>query len=241
MLEGDADIASVATLLSDETRASMLAMLANGHALPAGELARTAGVSAGTASEHLAKLTQAGWLSVEKNGRHRYYRISRPEVLQVVESLAGMATVRPVHSLHGSRVSKALRLARTCYDHLAGRVGVAVFESLQREGGIARVDGQWTVRADAAIYRELGLPAAALRGTGRRPPVRACLDWSERRHHLAGTLGAVMLRHLGDQGWCTRAPNDRSVAVTEAGWSGLRDQLGIEKEDLLAGEPLSGT
>ena len=239
MLEGDADIAAVATLLSDETRASMLATLANGLALPAGELARSAGVSAGTASEHLAKLTQAGWLSVEKNGRHRYYRIRRPEILQVVESLAGMATVRPVHSLHGSRISKALRLARTCYDHLASSVGVAVFETVHQQGGIERVEGEWTVRPGAAVYARLGLPPTALAGTGRRPPVRACLDWSQRRHHLAGALGSTMLRHMSDQGWCVRTPGDRSVTITEEGWSALHDRLGIARADLLPDEDRS--
>jgi DNA-binding transcriptional ArsR family regulator len=231
MQEGDADIASVATLLSDETRASMLAVLANGLALPAGELARSAGVSAGTASEHLSKLTQAGWLSVEKNGRHRYYRISRPEVLEVVES---MAATRPVRSLQGSRVSKALRLARTCYDHLAGSVGVRVFETLRQQGGIAQADGDWIVRTEAPVFAQLGLARSALTRTGHRPPVRACLDWSERRHHLAGALGAAMFEHMTEQGWCERTPGDRSVIITEEGWAALSTGLGISKEEVLA-------
>lgn len=234
MHEGDADIASVATLLSDETRASMLAVLANGLPLPAGELARSAGVSAATASEHLSKLLQAGWLSMEKNGRHRYYRISRPEVLEVVESMAGMARIRPVHSLHGSRASKALRLARTCYDHLAGSVGVTVFERLHQQGGIARVGGDWTVRMDAPVFMALGLPASTMAHPGKRPPIRACLDWSERRHHLAGALGAAMFSYMTDQGWCERTPGDRSVTITEQGWSALSDNLGISKEAVLA-------
>lgn len=234
MREGDADIASVATLLSDDTRASMLAVLANGLAQPAGELARSAGVSAATASEHLAKLTEAGWLSVEKNGRHRYYRITRPEVLEIVESLAGMAQIRPVRSLQGSRASKALRLARTCYDHLAGSVGVTVFERLQQQGGIAQVAGDWTVRTDAPVFLSLGLPVSGVVRPGKRPPVRACLDWSERRHHLAGALGAVMFSYMTEQGWCERTPGDRSVIITEEGWSALGTGLGISKETVLA-------
>jgi DNA-binding transcriptional ArsR family regulator len=231
--EGDADIASVASLLADRTRASMLTALANGLALPSGELARSAGVSAGTASEHLSKLTAVGWLSVEQHGRHRYYRISRPEVLAVVESLANMAPVQPVQSLRGARISKALRLARTCYDHLAGTVGVAVFEGLRDQGGITVTDGDWTVNRNARVFADIGLltlPTTA----GRRPQARACLDWSERRHHLAGALGAVVLRHLTEQGWCERTQGNRSVTVTKAGWAGLDTTLGISREKLLA-------
>lgn len=234
MHEGDADIAAVATLLSDESRASMLAVLANGLALPAGELARSAGVSAGTASEHLSKLIQAGWLSVEKNGRHRYYRISRPEVLEVVESMAGVAAIRPVRSLQGSRVSKALRLARTCYDHLAGSVAVTVFDIMCTRGGITQSNGNWVVQADATVFAQLGLPDSALVRSGPRPAVRACLDWSERRHHLAGALGARVLEHVVEQGWCERSHGDRSVSVTDAGWTALDTRLGISKQAVLA-------
>jgi DNA-binding transcriptional ArsR family regulator len=134
LTEGDVNIAAVAALLADQTRARMLAALAGGVALPAGELARSAGVSAGTASQHLAKLVAAGWLAVERQGRHRYYRIDRQDVLNVVESLAKVAPVREVHSLRGARLSDSLRLARTCYDHLAGAVGVAVFDALNDRG-----------------------------------------------------------------------------------------------------------
>jgi DNA-binding transcriptional ArsR family regulator len=230
MHEGDADIAQVATLLADETRASLLAVLADGLALPAGELARSAGVRAATASEQLSELTQAGWLSMEKYGRHRYYRISRPEVFEMVESMAGMAATRPVRSLQGSRVSKALRLARTCYDHLAGSVGVTVFDALRRQGGVAQVDGDWIVRGEAPVFAEFGLPRSAVIRTGPRRPVRACLDWTERRHHLAGALGAAVFEHMIEQSWCERTPGDRSVTITEVGWTALNLRLGISKE-----------
>lgn len=151
----------------------------------------------------------------------------------VVESLANMAPVQPVQSLRGARISKALRLARTCYDHLAGTVGVAVFEGLRDQGGITVTDGDWTVNRNARVFADIGLltlPTTA----GRRPQARACLDWSERRHHLAGALGAVVLRHLTEQGWCERTQGNRSVTVTKAGWAGLDTTLGISREKLLA-------
>lgn len=233
MNEGDVDIATVAGLLADRTRASMLAALGGGVALPAGELARAAGVSAGTASVHLSKLSSAGWLTVEQHGRHRYYRIDRPDVLSVVESMAKVAPVVPVKSLRGARISKALRLARTCYDHMAGAVGVAVFEGLRNQGAIQPREGNWQVNRDARVFAEAGLVLPE-RTIGRRPYVRPCLDWSERRHHLAGVVGAALLRHVLDQGWCERATGNRSLTVTEEGWAALDRILGVDREQVLA-------
>jgi DNA-binding transcriptional ArsR family regulator len=231
--EGDVDIATVAGLLADRTRASMLTALGSGVALPAGELARAAGVSAGTASVHLAKLASVGWLTVEQHGRHRYYRIDRSDVLSVVESMAKVAPVLPVKSLRGARISKGLRLARTCYDHLAGAVGVAVFEGLRNQGAIVLREGSWQVNRDARVFAAAGLVLPE-RSVGRRPFVRACLDWSERRHHLAGVLGAAMLRHLLDQGWCERVHGNRILTVTEDGWASLDTILGVDREKVLA-------
>jgi DNA-binding transcriptional ArsR family regulator len=231
--EGDVDIATVAGLLSDRTRASMLAALGGGVALPAGELARAAGVSAGTASVHLAKLADAGWLAVEQHGRHRYYRVNRPDVLTVVESLAKVAPVLPIKSLRGARTSKALRLARTCYDHLAGAVGVAVFEGLRDQGAIQLREGTWAVNRDARVFAAAGVDLPD-RSIGRRPFVRTCLDWSERRHHLAGVLGATMLSHMLDRGWCERSQGNRSVVITEDGWAALETILGVDREKMLA-------
>jgi DNA-binding transcriptional ArsR family regulator len=222
----------VAALLADQTRAAILATLAGGIALPAGELARASGVSAGTASQHLAKLVAAGWLAVERHGRHRYYRIDRPDVLEVFEALAKVAPVRPIGSLRGARASKALRLARSCYDHLAGAAGVAVFDALRDRGGLAMRDGTWRVQRDARVFSDFGVQVPA--DTGRRPLVRACLDWSERRHHLAGRLGGAVLSRMTEQGWCESAPENRSIIITDAGWSALGTTLGINRARLLA-------
>ena len=212
----DADIAPVAALLGDPARAAIVTALNDGRALPAGELARRAGIAPSTASEHLARLVDGGLLAVEPSGRHRYFRIASPEVAHAVESLAVLAPSRPARSLRDAAIGDALAAARTCYDHLAGALGVALTDALLRERAIVERDGAFALGPQAATVLEpLGLEPAAL--PGRRPATRRCLDWSERRPHLAGALGAALCERALDRRWVERLPGSRAVRLTPAG------------------------
>jgi DNA-binding transcriptional ArsR family regulator len=214
----DADVAPVAALLGDGARARMVQALHDGRALPAGELARRARVSPSTASEHLARLVDGGLLSVERTGRHRYFRLSGPEVAHAVEALAAIAPPAPPRTLRESIVGDALAEARTCYDHLAGRLGVALSEAFVRSAAVVDHDGTFTLGPNAdsvlAVLDIDALPA-------RRPPVLRCLDWSERRPHVAGALGAAVCAHALAADWVERLPTSRAVRVTPAGRKGF--------------------
>jgi DNA-binding transcriptional ArsR family regulator len=202
-MAGDVDIARVAAVLADRGRARMLLALGDGRALPASVLAGEAGVAASTASAHLARLTDAGLLRVERHGRHRYFRLAGPGVAELLEALAGQAPPAPVRSLREGTRAEALRAARTCYDHLAGRLGVELMAALVDRGALEGGDGRFHPGAGGADrlagpgrdvdYRLTGAGADLLAGlgvevagNGRRPLVRYCVDWSEQRHHLAG-------------------------------------------------------
>ena len=243
-MDGDADIAYVAALFGDPTRARMLLALSDGRALPASLLAREAGVASSTASEHLGRLTQAGLLAVESWGRHRYYRLAGADVASVVEALARLAPVAAVRSLRGSDRLRALRQARTCYDHLAGRLGTALMEALLRQEIFTGGDGRF--HPGAAVADRLSAPGRDIdyrlttegerrlrefgvdtRPGGRPLTVRYCVDWSEQRHHLAGGLGAALLARLAVLDWIRRAPRGRAVTLTPAGAQGLRDVFGL--------------
>ncbi|MGW4243567.1 ArsR/SmtB family transcription factor [Nocardia sp. NPDC004722] len=227
--DGDVDVSAVARLLADPARARMLTVLADGRAQPAGELARAGGVSAATASEHLGKLVEQGWLMAEKVGRHRYYSIALPEVVQVLEAMALISPVQPVRSLRGARVHRDLRLARTCYDHLAGAVGVAVFDALSESGILDVTGGRWTPATHPhPLLAELHITPTDSRQFGRRPPIRTCVDWSERRHHLAGGLGALLLQRMLDEKWCTPGKTPRAITFTPRGWQALDRTLGVD-------------
>lgn len=214
-------IAEIAALLGDPARANMLLALMGGRALTAGELARHAGVSAPTTSGHLAKLAAARLVAPAKQGRHRYYRLASPEIAEVVHALmvaagAGPARHRPV----GPR-DAALRLARTCYDHLAGRLALALADGLHAQGLVVRSDGGAVLtQAGRSFLADFGLDLDA-GGASRRPLCRTCLDWSERRPHLAGRLGAALLDRLMERGWLASMPDTRALRVTRAGEAGL--------------------
>lgn len=243
---GEADIAGAAALFSDSTRARVLMALADGRALPASVLAAEAGVTPQAVSAQLARLTAAGFLEAERSGRHRYYRLADPRVAAALEALAPLADVAPVRSLRASTRAAALRAARTCYDHLAGRLGVAVTQALVDRGALVPLDGIADTRrrdgdrlssqlpshpyrlGDTRVLGELGVPAARLAEGGGRPLLRFCLDWTEQRHHVAGRLGAQLLTAFGDAGWISRAPGNRAVRVTPAGENALRDRLGVD-------------
>ena len=232
-------VSSAAFLIADPTRAAMLMALADGRAQPAGELAYAAGVTAQTASSHLAKLLAGGLLSVETQGRHRYYRLAGSHVALVLENRASIASVLPggtVRRTPRSREARELQFARCCYDHLAGGLGVAVTQALQdRAFIVATADKQFEVTHDGmAWFSAMGLDVAAVKPT-RRGLARQCLDWTERRHHLAGPLGVAFMTQLCAKGWLRRLKNSRAVQVTPKGWAGLKEELGVDKRTVQTG------
>ncbi|MBO9352745.1 metalloregulator ArsR/SmtB family transcription factor [Bordetella petrii] len=224
--------AATAFLLADHARAAMLAALLDGRALPAGELARSAGVTAQTASAHLAKMLEGGLLQVETEGRHRYYRLAGAHIAQLLETLSVIqpqADRRPALSPQ----AREFRFCRRCYDHLAGQLGVAVAQALQYRGYlVAAPDKQFDITpAGAAWFRGIGIDVGALAPT-RRGLARLCLDCTERRHHLAGPLGVAMLAVLCEQDWLRRDARSRAIRVTPRGWAWLDEQLGIQAPSL---------
>ncbi|MET8142372.1 winged helix-turn-helix domain-containing protein [Sphaerisporangium sp. NPDC005288] len=216
----DADIAAVASLIADPTRAAVLTALLDGRALAAGELARLAGVSAATASAHLARLLAGGLVTVVSQGRHRYYRLSGPEVAEVLEVLARVSPRPQVRSLRQSRQARMLREARTCYDHLAGRAGVKLLEAMLAAGHLAGRDSYELTAHGGRALAELGVDVDAVRAVRRRF-APACMDWTERRPHLAGALGAAITRSLLERGWYRPGPAPRLLELTDLGGEGL--------------------
>lgn len=219
-------IARIAALIGDHARAEVLTALMADRALTATELGALAGVGKATMSAHLTKLLDAGLLAVEAQGRHRYFRLADPDVAHLLESLMGVAfRTGAVRARSGPR-EPALRHARVCYDHLAGEQGVRVYEALRRKRWLQGEPQalQLTPSGQAALS-EWGLDVEALQA-GRRSLCRACLDWSERRHHLAGALGAALLQRLSALGWAERQPDSRVVQFSAAGERQLQRWLG---------------
>lgn len=227
------NIAATAFLIADPARAAMLAALVDGRARPAGELAYAAGVTAQTASSHLSKLLDGGMLAVEHQGRHRYYRLAGEEVAHALEHLAAISPGATVRRKPLSREAEKLRFARCCYDHLAGRLGIAVTRGLCSRGLLtAGAQRQFEVTpAGVEWFGELGLDVDALRPTSQGL-ARQCLDWTEREYHLAGPLGVRFLRTLCDLGWMRRSKTSRAVEVTPKGWAELRDKLGVRMQEI---------
>jgi DNA-binding transcriptional ArsR family regulator len=223
------DIALVASLLGEPARANMLTALMDGGALTAGELARHAGITPQTASSHLAKLDAGGLVSVRRQGRHGYYALAGEDVGAVLEALMGLAA-RAGHSRTrpGPR-EPALREARICYDHLAGELGVAMLDGMVGRG-LIRSEGEALdlTQAGEAFARDLGIDLSALGGS-RRPLCKACLDWSVRRSHLAGVLGAALLRRFGELGWAKRVEGTRVIAFTPRGRKAFDETFGIAR------------
>jgi DNA-binding transcriptional ArsR family regulator len=211
-------LAAVAAVLGDRTRARILDELLCGVPLPAGALAARVGVAPSTVSGHLGKLEAAGLVAVEARGRRREVRLAGADVAEALEALARLAPPDPAPvGLRAVTRQAQLRHARSCYDHLAGQLGVALTAALVARGALARADGALSVPDDgAAVYAELGVDVAALRA-GRRPLVRACPDWTERRAHVAGALGAALLSALLARGWLERCRGSRALRVTPAG------------------------
>jgi DNA-binding transcriptional ArsR family regulator len=209
----DRDLASIADLIEDPARAAMLAALAGGRALPAGELARRAGVHPATASTHLRRLTEGGLLRVRVQGRHRYHEIVNPEVATVLEAIAQIAPPTSTRSPSQHRAARALFEARTCYDHLAGRRGVQLRDLLLAAAAIRCLDDRDHELTDRGQYllEQLGIELATLRAS-RRVFARSCVDWTDRRVHLAGALPAAITSDFLARGWLTSGPG-RSLRV----------------------------
>jgi DNA-binding transcriptional ArsR family regulator len=216
MKEGPS-IAPVAALVGDPARANMLAALMSGKTLTASELASEAGVTAQTASSHLAKLEGGGLISAMKQGRHRYFRLADGDVAGMLEAMIGVAARAGHLRTRTGPGEPALRKARVCYDHLAGEMGVQMFEALVKSRRLAVHDDQIRMtRGGETFLRDFGLDLADISGS-RRPLCRSCLDWSQRRTHLAGALGAALLDRLYALSWTRRARDSRAVLFTPAG------------------------
>jgi DNA-binding transcriptional ArsR family regulator len=214
------DIAMVAALVGDPARANMLTALMTGRALTASELAHQAGVTPQTASSHLAKLEAGRLIEPEKQGRHRYYRLTGPDVADVLEGLAGLAARAGHMRVRTGPKDPALRRARICYDHLAGDLGVQMLDSMKNQRLVRqkKQDIELTTEGERFLAKTLQISAETL-SHPRRPVCKACLDWSERRHHLAGTLGAAMMTRFTELKWAARdsAPGSRVVNFTRSG------------------------
>lgn len=242
MITGDTEISEVGSLLADRARCQIMMALNDGRALPASVLAEEAGVARSTASEHLGKLSDAGLLAVESHGRHRYYRLASDHIGRLLEQLTQLAPVRPVRSLREGTRAARIRRARTCYDHLAGQLGVSVMAAMLEAGYLD--GGSDLARPSASRDRLSGygrdleylltdsgwdfLDRAEIKvPEGSRSLVRYCVDWSEQRHHLAGLLGRLVLDKFVAAAWITRERTGRAVTVTPGGQAALADVFGI--------------
>jgi len=218
------DISSLAALISEPARGRILIALLDGRAFPATDLAQKAGITCQTASSHLAKLTKGRLLQVIPQGRHRYYRIANARVAELLESMARFAprkeTCRP-------EPKSPIQIARTCYNHLAGSLGVRITEAIVGQGLLREVGRDYQLtRKGAEWFYEFGIDAGALRKSGR-VFARQCLDWSERRNHLAGALGSALAEHLFERGWIERVRESRAVRITELGGRELKRRLSV--------------
>ncbi len=246
---GDGDFTTPAELIGHPARSAMLRALVDGRALPMTMLATEAGVAASTASAHLTRLVDGGLLVSRAQGRHRYYALASPQVAHALEALAALGPPRPVRSLRAGTRAQALRRARTCYDHLAGHLGVAVMAALLERGALVGGDGRH--HAGAATRDRLSAPGAdrdyALTDdgralldqlavtvpAGRRRTVAYCVDWTEQRHHLGGAVGAGLLTRFTELGWVRRGDrHPRAVGITDDGRAGFARVLGIDTDAL---------
>jgi DNA-binding transcriptional ArsR family regulator len=225
-------MAEIGALIGDPARANMLAALADGRALTASELSYIARVTPQTTSGHLGKLAAANLLVLTRQGRHRYYRLASPLVAQMLESVMAVAAIQlPPRRRLPSRIDDEMRVARTCYDHLAGRLGVGLADALAARGQILLTeDGGEVTAAGMGFLAGFGVEPALFKGS-RRPFCRACLDWSERRWHVAGAVGAALCRRCLELGWIERRSDSRAVAITVAGRRGFTEAFGLSLDD----------
>ena len=232
-MPNNARFAEIAALAGDPARAAMCNALMDGRALTATELARVSGVTPQTASGHLGRMVTAGLLAVERQGRHRYHRLATPAVAHMLETIMQVAAdlERPRRSLTVGPRDRALRHARTCYDHLAGELGVALADSLVAHGHV-ELGGEVGIVTEEGMdfLRQLGVEAHGDGGNGktRRVLCRACLDWSERRPHIAGALGAALCTTCFEKGWIRRVDGTRAVSITPRGHRVFRESFGAD-------------
>jgi len=233
------DMAELGALLGDPARASILAALIDGRALTATELADVAGVAPQTASGHLAKLTTANLLDLQKQGKHRYYRLASPLVASMLESVMSVAAVQlPPRRTSSSRLDEGMRTARTCYDHIAGRLGVAIADTLVSRGYVLLADDGGEVTPTGADFLADFGAVVSPKGL-RRVFCRPCLDWSERRWHIAGAVGAALCKRCIDLHWIERGERGRALTITTKGRRGFADNFGVrlDREDQSSPSP----
>jgi DNA-binding transcriptional ArsR family regulator len=240
-MSGDTDLAALGAVLAERARSRILLALGDGRALPASVLASEAGVAPSTASGHLARLVDAGLLSVTVQGRHRYYRLAGPEVGELIEAVSRLAPAAPIRSLREDTRAHAVRTARTCYDHVAGKLGVAMMRSLIADGsvtggdGIHHVDGggedRLSARGRDVDYRLSEFGAARLErlgvDVGETRALRYCVDWSEQAHHLSGAVGRALAARLLALAWVRRDARSRALHVTPEGRRGFAEEFAV--------------
>jgi DNA-binding transcriptional ArsR family regulator len=233
-MDPDSDLASVAALIADRHRAQMLLVLLGGTPQSGSALAEAAAISRALASAHLKKLVAGRLVTVRRSGRQQMYSIASEPVADALEILGLLALQTPPRSLRESSRAQSLRWARMCYDHLAGTVGVAVIEALIARELVVPRDGLYLLgSAGAAGFAEFGVDTTRL-ASRDRPLLRPCMDWSERRYHLAGSIGAALTAELKSRQWIIGREASRAVTVTPAGRDGLRSWLEIDLDRLRA-------
>ncbi|MDN4080392.1 winged helix-turn-helix domain-containing protein [Paenibacillus polymyxa] len=222
------NVAMIASLVSEPSRAAILTALLDGRFHTASELAHMAGIKPQTASFHLAKMTEAQVITVEKQGRHRYYGIQDPEVAKVMESLLSIAPPVPIKSFKQASENEAIRLARTCYDHVAGHLGVQIMSFFMQKGILSEdQDGLHITQQGEIFFADFQINLKNTRQK-RRSFSHKCLDWSERRHHLAGALGSALLDRLFELHWVEHLPTTRAIRITAEGKRGFKEVFSIE-------------
>jgi DNA-binding transcriptional ArsR family regulator len=224
------DMAAVAALVGDPARANILCALLDGRALTAGELAYAAHITPQTASGHLGKLAKASLIVPAQQGRHRYFRLAGTHVAAMMESISAVAAIAPPR-LRPIRIDGTMRKARMCYDHIAGELGVALADSLQEHRHIELADdGGLVTESGEEFFRKLGIDLTKARGS-RRAFCRPCVDWSERRAHLAGAVGAALATRLMDLRWIARKRDGRALTITPIGWGKIEHTFGCSLHD----------
>jgi DNA-binding transcriptional ArsR family regulator len=226
-MPGDADIAAIAALLADPTRATMLFALSDGRAFTASELAKSAGVVPSTASEHLGRLVESELLAVVKQGRHRYYHLADPTIVGIMEDLARLAPQVKTRTLSGSEHAKALHRARMCYNHLAGTLGVRLTEALVERQILHVAEAGYVVEEQGIAWLHTFGIASGLLQKRELLVVPWHIDWSERKHHVAGAFGAALADRLFELHWLERHPSSRAVRLTTEGKTGMEQAFGL--------------